>query len=70
MLVFVVFSRSPGYYICTRTDQPWLTIASNCEKQMRLSECFTKGTGIIDSMGSNHSKENIVASRIIITRVN
>ena len=30
---------------------------------------FTEGTGIIDSMRSNRNKEDIVVSRIVITRV-
>ena len=32
-------------------------------------EGFTEGAGIIDAIGSNRNKEDIVISRIVITRV-
>lgn len=32
-------------------------------------ESYTEGTGIIDSMRSNRNKEDIVVSRVVITKV-
>lgn len=45
---------------------PYMFLAHNNHLHIFSYYSFTGGKGIIDSMGSNHSTEDIVASRIVI----